>query len=64
MDDQLRQRLADLCELAAALDPSNADDELGQARIEAYQAGIEFAVSYLDDGGAGEAEVIPFPREK
>lgn len=60
-DDQLRQRLTDLGEIAASMNPESADDEIGRARIEAYRAGLRFAVSYIEDDGS-DAEVIPFPR--
>ena len=61
MDDQRhRERLAQLRMLADVLDPDSAEDELGRARIEAYQAGIRFALDFLE--GGGDAEVIPLPR--
>lgn len=52
--------MAQLRMLADVLDPDSAEDELGRARIEAYQAGIRFALDFLE--GGGDAEVIPLPR--
>lgn len=65
MDDSLRQQLTDLRELAAAMNPDSADDELGRARIEAYREGVWFAVSYLESEfpEAGDGNDIPSPRD-
>lgn len=51
MDDQLRQRLAELGEIAAALDPQASEDEVGRDRTEAYREGIRFAVAFIEDDG-------------
>lgn len=65
MDDSLRQQLTDLREIAAAMNPDSADDEVGRARIEAYREGIWFAVAYLESDGpdVDDGEAIPSPRD-
>lgn len=57
MDDELRQRLAELGEIAATLDPSTGEDQESAARIEAYREGIRFAVAFIEDDGFVENEV-------
>lgn len=80
MEDELRQRLAELGEIAATLDPSTGEDQESAARIEAYREGIRFAVAFIEDDGFvengdapealdaglenGELPQIPLPREE
>lgn len=66
MDDELRQRLAELRDIAAALDPDSAEDQVARDRLEAYREGIRFAVAFIEDEGEIAEEPappeIPVPR--
>ena len=54
MDDELRQRLAELSEIAAGLDPDSAEDQVARDRLEAYREGLRFAVAFIEDESEGE----------
>lgn len=71
LDDELRQRLAELGEIAAGLDPESAEEQVVQDRLEAYREGIRFAVAFIEDEPeVGEVDeesgppVIPAPRNE
>ncbi|GAA0517967.1 hypothetical protein GCM10011581_22290 [Saccharopolyspora subtropica] len=64
MDDQIRQRLAELRSLADELHPEQIEVEIGRARVEAYQAGMRYAANFIEHGPhRGAAGGIPLPRE-
>jgi len=68
VDDELRQRLTELGDIAAELDPESAEDQVAQDRLEAYREGIRFAVAFIEDRGEVVEEatppMIPVPRNE
>ncbi|RRO20350.1 hypothetical protein EIL87_00110 [Saccharopolyspora rhizosphaerae] len=65
MDEETRDRLAEIRSLAEELHPETIEAEIGRARVEAYQAGIKFAADFIEHGPMERSQPnadIPMPR--
>ncbi|WP_344132470.1 hypothetical protein [Saccharopolyspora halophila] len=65
MDEEIRNRLNEVRQLADELHPESIEAEIGRARVEAYQAGIKFAADFIEHGPQERERPqadIPTPR--